>query len=368
MAQAALAGHFSTFYWGQPYGGAEPYLAAPIVWATHGSPFAPRRHGRAPVGRGGRAGRRGRGRGHRTAVRRRRGGDAGLGLALRGGVELAARDRVPGRQRGLRPGDGATPPCASGAAATGGATGSSLGLAAGVGWWSSPEIVYFAVPDRRRARGLLGAALRRRAAVGGPVAARPGPGRRWRRRWWARSRGSTPTSATSFASLRTGVPPHLRRGSATPGGCRSSSGRCCRSSSGCAPSPAGQWVGGAGGRRPSSTASLLAVVAASVVRAAVAARHGRRAAPALAAAAGVVAFPFLYAAVPSSGYWLDGRYGVALPVLVVLLVATAWVGRPAERRRERPRAPRAAHASPRRRARDGPGSAWPARRWWPGRG
>jgi hypothetical protein len=43
----------------------------------------------------------------------------------------------------------------------------------------------------------------------------------------------------------------------------------------------------------------------------------------LALAVGVVAYPFLYAAAPGTAYWYDGRYGIYLPALVVLLFATA---------------------------------------------
>src|SRR6185437_2816663 len=56
--------------------------------------------------------------------------------------------------------------------------------------------------------------------------------------------------------------------------------------------------------------------------------RGRAAAPWLAAAVGVVAFPFLYAMIPAAGYWEDGRYGVMLPSLLVLLLALALVGPP----------------------------------------
>jgi hypothetical protein len=68
------------------------------------------------------------------------------------------------------------------------------------------------------------------------------------------------------------------------------------------------------------------VVTAALVRAAAAAPRGRRAAPLVAVAAGVVAFPFIYALVPSAGYWVDGRYGVELPSLLAMLLALALVG------------------------------------------
>jgi len=40
MAKSILSGHFWTFYWGQQYGGVEPYLVAPVVWLSGGSPWA----------------------------------------------------------------------------------------------------------------------------------------------------------------------------------------------------------------------------------------------------------------------------------------------------------------------------------------
>ena len=42
----------------------------------------------------------------------------------------------------------------------------------------------------------------------------------------------------------------------------------------------------------------------------------------LALAVAVVVYPFLYAAAPGTAYWNDGRYGIYLPALVVVLFAT----------------------------------------------
>ena len=42
----------------------------------------------------------------------------------------------------------------------------------------------------------------------------------------------------------------------------------------------------------------------------------------VALAAGVVCYPFLYAAAPGTGYWIDGRYGIYFPALLVALFAT----------------------------------------------
>ena len=36
----------------------------------------------------------------------------------------------------------------------------------------------------------------------------------------------------------------------------------------------------------------------------------------------MVCYPFLYSAAPGTGYWIDGRYGIYFPALVVALLAT----------------------------------------------
>jgi len=89
---------------------------------------------------------------------------------------------------------------------------------------------------------------------------------------------------------------------------------------------------------------LLGVMLAGVVWAT---RLGRAAAAPIAAGVAVVAFPFLYAAFPTSWYWVDGRYGVYLPPLLVLLAVwvlpSALAGRSGHRAHPVP-----AHARPRR--------------------
>jgi hypothetical protein len=84
----------------------------------------------------------------------------------------------------------------------------------------------------------------------------------------------------------------------------------------------GAWVGG-----PVLGPILLAVlVAAVVVALAVAVRGARRTVEggslAMVALA-VVLFPFLYAAVPGTAYWIDGRYGIYLGPLVAVLTLGA---------------------------------------------
>jgi hypothetical protein len=98
----------------------------------------------------------------------------------------------------------------------------------------------------------------------------------------------------------------------------------------------GDWVGG-----PTVGqllyAIVLVLVAAAVVRAGWVALTDRTNLVPLAVAVGVVAYPFLYAAAPGTAYWYDGRYGIYLPALVVVLfgisLATLHIGAP--RRRDR---------------------------------
>ncbi|MGO9455494.1 MAG: hypothetical protein ACLP62_00400 [Acidimicrobiales bacterium] len=343
MAKAALAGHFSTFYWGQAYGGAETYLAAPIVWATRGSPFALDATAAllsavAAVVVGATVA---------EATGRRFAGAAAGTLAWVWPYAVVWNSLRETGFRGVNVVCGLVMVYVAVRIGLGGnrwRNGVALGLAAGVGWWSSPEIAYFALPTAvvlAASWERLFAGRRRWAAPWrpGPVLAALGAAAVGALPWIYTNAGS------SFASLRTSsLPAYMGIGY---GGRLSVFFRAMLPVQlGVRSVPGGQWaVGPVAG--PVLYGVLLVVVAASVARAVVAARRGRRAAPALAAAAGVVAFPFLYAAVPSSGYWLDGRYGVALPALVVLLLATAWVGVPAEEG-EAVRSTRAAHAAARR--------------------
>ncbi len=151
--------------------------------------------------------------------------------------------------------------------------------------------------------------------------------------------------------------------------------------------PGGAWVGGRT-VGPVLYGLVATVVVVVVVAAFWSVRRGRVAAPALAAAAAIVLFPFLYALVPSTGYWVDGRYGVYLPVFVAIAAGVVLAGaRPAATSR---RSAGGDGAGPRRRhgrraahagapvgaavtgaARRGrwppvrPGSSWP-RSGWPG--
>jgi hypothetical protein len=322
MAKSILAGHFNTFYWGQQYGGAETYPVAAVLWLVHGSPTGVGATAAllsavaaALVGLIVSA----------VTANRWLGAVAGAGawvwpyavvwnslretgfraVCLICGLLLVYLAALVHRGRG------------------GVAVSLLLGLAAGVGWWASPEISYFAVP----AGVLLLASWDRPFAPAGRWAApwQPGPA--------LAAVGGAVVGAlpwlytnlhTGFASLSTGSLPTYE-GIGYGGRLGVFFRAMLPVQLGVRSVPDGNWVGGAT-IGPVLYGLALAVVVAALVRAALLSRGGRRAAPALAAAGGVLAFPFVYALVPSSGYWLDGRYGVELPSLLVLLGAVVLAG------------------------------------------
>jgi hypothetical protein len=200
----------------------------------------------------------------------------------------------------------------------------ALGLALGLGWWASPEIGYFALPclvllaawwwtvsrpvltgtktgDREPTRWVAVALV----AAGGLVGSIP---------WWYAN------AHTGFASVRSGSLP--ANGGATYGERLSVFFHYMLPMQlGVRTVLTGSWVGG-----PTVGkllyAVLLALIAAASVRAVwVVWRSGSALVP-LALAVGVVGYPFLYAAAPGTAYWNDGRYGIYLPALIVLLFAT----------------------------------------------
>jgi hypothetical protein len=80
----------------------------------------------------------------------------------------------------------------------------------------------------------------------------------------------------------------------------------------------GSWLGGPVVGQ-TLFAFLLVLVGVAIGRAVWLCAHRPRELAPAAVAAGVVAFPFLYAAAPSTGFWVDGRYGVYFPVLIAAL-------------------------------------------------
>jgi hypothetical protein len=215
-----------------------------------------------------------------------------------------------------------------------------LGGALGLGWWASPEIGYFVLPCLV----LLVAWL----AASRPRAPRPGAYDREPSRFAAFGLvvagvlvGSLPwlyaNAHTGFASLKSSSLP--ANGGATYGDRLSVFFHYMLPLQlGVRTFGSGEWVGG-----PVVGQLLYAVVlvliAAACARAAWVAVGERRTLVPAALAAGVVAYPFLYAAAPGTAFWRDGRYGIYLPTLVVVLFATSLGTLRAKRQRGVDRAP-----------------------------
>jgi hypothetical protein len=84
----------------------------------------------------------------------------------------------------------------------------------------------------------------------------------------------------------------------------------------------GEWVGGSA-VGPLLYSVVLLLIAAACVRAVWVAVGKRTTVVPAALAAGVVVYPFLYAAFPGTAFWRDGRYGIYFPALVVVLFAAS---------------------------------------------
>ncbi len=323
MARAIDGGHFTAFYLGQNYGGFEPYLVALGL----------------KVGGGG-----------EPAMNATPAVLAAVAAGLVGGLTYSASRNRPlalaaaaaawvwpyvviwqsVREGGFRE---ATLCCGVTALLccvrvyrrrAGPGTFLLLGLALGLGWWASPEIGYFALP-----------ALVLLAAWWWAVS-RPSPSDtegfdREPTRWVALALvvaagfvGSLPwwyaNAHSGFASLQSGSLP--ANGGATYGERFSVFFHYMLPMQlGVRTVVTGNWVGG-----PTIGKLLYGVVLALTVAAVVwavwiVARRRASLVP-LALAVGVVAYPFLYAAAPGTAFWNDGRYGIYLPTLIVLLFAT----------------------------------------------
>jgi hypothetical protein len=311
MAEQILHGHFSALFWGQHYGGAEPYVVAGMFALFGHSAYVVNVTatvlvaaatvllsclGRLVSGRTGPA-----------AVAAciawvwpwaalwsstRSTGFRAVTLACGVAVIVAAYRVALGGSRTL---DWA-----------------ALGIAAGVGLWSSVEIAYFAVP----VVALFGVAITRRTVRLRPAGIAVALG--------ALLLGAAPWIAdnieTGFATLRTtaigatttyGHRLHLFFTEMLPVqlGLKTAVGLLGQRT------PV-HWVFGA-------TASLAifglygVVILTGLVSLAVLARPEVKA-----LATFVIAFPFVYALLPPTDNWYDGRYGVLLPgVLVVVVVS-----------------------------------------------
>lgn len=324
MARAIDGGHFTAFYLGQHYGGLEPYLVAVGLKlggggepALNGTPAVLFALGAVLVGAV-----------TCTATRSRP-----LALAATGAVWVWPYVVIwqSVREGGFRE---ATLCCGLAALlccvriygrSAGPGTFLVLGVALGLGWWASPEIAYFALPCLVLLLAWWWAASRsstsddvrsqreppRRAALalavgGGLLGSLP---------WWYAN------AHTGFASVKSSSFP--ANGGATYGSRLSVFFHdMLPLQLGARTVLSGDWVGGPAVGKLLFAIVLLLVVAA-LVRAGWIALTRRRALVPLAVGAGVLAYPFLYAAAPGTGFWYDGRYGIYLPALIVVLLGTS---------------------------------------------
>lgn len=324
MARAIDGGHFTAFYWGQHYGGLEPYLVAlGLKVAGGGEP----------------------------AMNATPALLCALGAVLVGAVAFAATRSRPlafaasgvvwvwpyvvvwqsVREGGFRE---ATLCCGLTALLccvriyrrrAGPGTFLLLGGALGLGWWASPEIGYFALPCLvllvawwlASARPFVpgDAAPMNEPSRSGALVLVVGGGLVGALPWLYAN------AHTGFSSLKSSSLP--ANGSATYGERLSVFFHYMLPMQlGVRTVGSGEWVGGhAVGVL--LYAVLLVLIAAACVRGVWVAVGGRSTLVPCSLAVGVVAYPFLYAAAPGTAYWQDGRYGIYLPALVVALFATS---------------------------------------------
>jgi hypothetical protein len=317
MANDALHGHFYAFYWGQTYGGGETYVVA-LLFALFGhSAFVLELTGVILSAIAGILT-------WRAATRLVR--SPALAM-LTGALVWVVPDAAIAnstREFGFR---GMTMICglACLVLALRLLDGSStwldvcaLGLFAGIGWWSSPEIVYFLLPAGLMVIG---------AIVGGAQ-----PWRDWVPRLAAGGAafcvGALPwlwaNAQSGFASLK---PSSFPNGAITPlntgyWGRLNVFGRLSLPIElDLRHMPSGTYLlGGTGAGIRHGLGVVITIVAVAIVVITVlvcAARGGRW----LALGVTVLVFPFLFAAQPGTWYWQDGRYIVFLGPLLALAVA-----------------------------------------------
>jgi hypothetical protein len=324
MARAIDGGHFTAFYWGQHYGGLESYLVALGL----------------KVGGGG-----------EPAMNATPALLSALGAVLVGAVTFAATKSRPlafaatgavwvwpyvviwqsVREGGFRE---ATLCCGFVALLccvkiyrrhAGPGTFLLLGGVLGLGWWASPEIGYFALPCLVFLLAWWWAVSRPFAPGDGVQASEPSRLGALLLVVFGGLVGSLPwlyaNAHTGFASLKsTSLPAN---GGATYGERLSVFFHYMLPLQlGVRAVGSGEWVGGnAVGQL--LYAVLLILIAAACARAVWVAVGERTTLIPCSLAAGVVAYPFLYAAAPGTAYWHDGRYGIYFPALVVVLFATS---------------------------------------------
>ena len=306
MAQQALHGHFSAFYWGQSYGGVEPYLIAlqyrvfgftasllggvTTVLAI-GSGLVTWRIARRLVSDGALAALAGAAAWAIPALAMSSStyewGFRGVALLCGLLLVLLSLRVADGHQRARDI--------------------VALGLVAGVGWWSSPEIVYFALPaivllvqsfrsDIGAAKGPRWVRLLVIGAAAACIGALP---------WlWSNLRsGFASFNQTAYANAP-GYTERLRLFFHYSVGMLFS----LRASN------SGDWLLW----RPLSVALLIGFLGTLAVAVVLCLRRGGRS---LAIALGVLVFPLLLAYSPASWFWQDGRYvGYVVPLFVLVLV------------------------------------------------
>lgn len=320
MADQVLHGHFYTFFFGNQYGGGEFYLEAALFAVFGSGPLA--LNATAVVVTAGAAILL-----WRTALRLvpedRRWLAAVVAVAFWVWPEAALWNST--REFGFR-----QLTMAAGMAAIlltlrmlddwSRSSAAAVGLALGVGWWSSPEIVYFAVipvvvvvlvlvTGARRVPPAAFGAL----AAGFVVGAAPWLWTNLHTGFASLSRGSSPSYTPTTYGGRLSLFFHkafpmmlnLRR------------------------TVSGAWIGGRVGQ------ALYGLCLLALLGLCVAALWRARRSDGLGAAgcaAALLLFPFEYAAFPATSFWQDGHYGVFCVPLVLLVVA----GAPPARLRRRP--------------------------------
>ncbi len=320
MARQINSGHLSVFYWGQSYGGVEPYLAALLQRLGGSSPLALNvtatvLSAAAAVLVGAIVSVAGANR--RVAVL------AGAAAWVFPYVIVWNSVRELGfRYATLCFGLTALLCCARAQRQRARlVTFAVLGLAVGLGWWASPEVLYFALPClillvgwwrraevppmRTRTRILESkAGLVAIAIVGALIGSAP---------WW-------------YSNLRSGFA-SLKKSSFPAGGHVDYVGRLgvffhdtLPMELGVRSVPGGAWTGGTV-VGVFVLVVLLAIVVLSVIRAVMLVRLQPTNLVPIALAVGVVTYPFLMAAVSATSYWVDGRYGLYESFMIVPLVA-----------------------------------------------
>ncbi len=184
-----------------------------------------------------------------------------------------------------------------------------LGVALGLGWWASPEIIYFVPACLVLLWGWVRSASWRWSSpalvlFGVIVGSAP---------WWyanahtgfvSLQQSSLPSNGGITYATKLSVFFHdmlpLQLGLRTVEG--------------------GNWVGGTSLGVTLYVVALVLIAAALGYTVVLFVRDSSQRVP-LALAVAVACYPFLYAAAPGTGFWIDGRYGIYFPALLVVLFA-----------------------------------------------